>query len=140
MTRNQKIAAFKEANPCITLAEIGQHYGISRERVRQIIKKETGKGYRRITKPRPLCLNCGQPCNDLGYKYCSKECARETHRVTLECYTCGKLFTRRQSHVMRTATSPAYINKRFYCSKKCFGVQFGLEYGWGTRHTPVDKC
>ncbi len=140
MTRNQKIVAFKEAHPCITLAEIGRHYGLTRERVRQIIKKETGISYGQITKPRPLCLNCGQSCKKLGYTYCSTACHNEARRVTLECYTCGKLFTRRQSHVMRTATSPAYKTKRYYCSKHCSGVQLGREHGWGTRHSLVDKC
>ena len=140
MTRNQKIAEFKKKNPCVTLAEIGKHYGISAERVRQIIKKATGKGCGQMTKPRPLCLNCGLPCKQLTHIYCSRKCYNEARLVTMECYTCGKLFTRRQSQVMRTATSPEYKTKRYYCSKKCSGVQFGLEYGWGTRHTPVDKC
>ena len=90
MTRNQKIVAFKEAHPCITMAEIGRHYGLTRERVRQIIKKETGISYGQITKPRRLCLNCGQSCKKLGYTYCSTACHNEARRVTLKCYTAGR--------------------------------------------------
>ena len=135
MTRNQKIAEFKKKNPCVTLAEIGKHYGISAERVRQIIKKATGKGCGQMTKPRPLCLNCGLPCKQLAHIYCSRKCYNEARLVTMECYTCGKLFTRRQSQVIRAATNPRYTTKRYYCSTHCSGVQLGREHGWGTRGT-----
>ena len=38
--RNAKIAEWAKDNPCSSLDQIGNYYGITRERVRQILKME----------------------------------------------------------------------------------------------------
>lgn len=52
--RNAAIVAALEANPLLTLQAVGDQYGITRERVRQIYKRAT----KRNRRPR-ICRICG---------------------------------------------------------------------------------
>ena len=40
--------------------------------------------------------------------------------ITLVCSSCGKMFQRHRSCVLRTMKDPNYTNKRFFCSRECF--------------------
>jgi len=41
--RNEQLIVYRKANPELTLAEIGEAFGISRQRVHQILKENNGK-------------------------------------------------------------------------------------------------
>jgi len=108
MTRNpeRKEAIVKLRNDGKSLREIGETFGMTRERVRQII----GSG----TKANLKCLICGASITDrAGTKYCSAKCRskaerlRKRPRIERPCGVCGKTFA-------TTAKS-----RQTYCGKKC---------------------
>jgi endogenous inhibitor of DNA gyrase (YacG/DUF329 family) len=138
ITRDAELIAFHMKNPCLTLEQIGHKFGITRQRVDQILLSvDIHIGKRR--KTRPLCLNCGKPCKRMKAVYCSVKCFNEQHRLTLICHTCGKTITRSQSAVLRTETNPEYTEKKFYCSNRCKGANIGKTYGFTAHPENISK-
>ena len=90
--RRAEIAAFRMANPCLTLAGIGQRFGVTKERVRQVLAR--GGATTVALRPPPLM-------------------------VPLICDNCGIHFERRESIVLKGARSPLYIGKWVACSTSC---------------------
>lgn len=82
--RDAEIAGMRRMGA--TLKEIGDRYGLTRERVRQILKQyhspelsglksrfhRGGFGYE--AKPMPACRICGQPVQAKQARYCSPQC------------------------------------------------------------------
>jgi len=115
-------------NPCATLQRIGDRFGITRERVRQILK-EAGKSTV-SWRPTYICQNCGKEMlgNNRQVKtFCSKKCWIDYHQVPIECEMCGEIFYVRQSIVLSKHKSH---NPRF-CSNTCQGKWLGENYGKG---------
>jgi hypothetical protein len=101
MISSQQVAAFRAANPCLTLVQVGHHFGISRQRIGQICVRagvETAniRWGKHLKQTCPLCK---------GYKsggsiLCSK-CYHSQHMVTLLCSCgCGESFPRTQSDLL----------------------------------------
>ena len=93
----------------------------------------------RLGIPFPVrqCLQCR------GYiknrkSFCSSQCQYDYTHIELECPECGQIFRRKQSYVKKRVAKPSINNgklqKRFYCSRRCFGQYWGRNYGFGTRH------
>jgi hypothetical protein len=113
-----EIAKMRHDNPCLTLQQIGNKYGISRERVRQVLAKQgtTTKHY--IKRQYSECLNCGkQTTNKL---YCTKKCRTDYNQITLVCDNCGKSFNRKKSDIIRTSNNENYKGHQF-CNSTCTG-------------------
>jgi len=74
-----------------------------------------------------LCRHCGK-VTTRGL-YCSKDCFRLHHTITLVCSFCGKSFESLKSvanwRVERSQTG------LIFCSKVCQGRWLGQHYGWG---------
>ena len=139
-TRTELILKYEEDGR--TLVSVGDELGISRERVRQIFKKITGRGWgiQRRTTERELrdkawmdtvifaCRQCGREVNrrfrlENGYKkssvFCSDKCRgiynRRDFKVTKICVRCGKGF-----HPFRNWDSPSNRSKALFCSQDCY--------------------
>ncbi len=84
----------------------GAHYHPSGKTVRtcgracgvQLRRRVYGNAGGAVAKPRPPCAVCGEPCNDLRGKFCSKACSgvaqsvpRQTPIAYYTCRYCGKL-------------------------------------------------
>lgn len=119
--------ALRKSSPCLTAKEIGDKLGVSRERIRQILKRDSLPTLRYVSKV--YCANCGKRLlhgNKTGY---CKKCLPIIHSVPLVCDNCGKLFIRSQTEVIRDAKDSRYTG-RVFCSKQCQGSYAGKRYGF----------
>lgn len=121
-----------------TLRELGEIFGLSYERVRQILKRE---GVLLYHPPNPakhsiLCTSCGSkskshhPRKSIKPFICN-ECRKQRLFVSLVCPVCKKGFSKRQ-------TEYNYVTKRgkrIFCSRKCLGKFAGTNYGFGNPET-----
>lgn len=94
------IADYKGENPCLSCASIGRTFGISRERVRQILT-DIGQKTRAIIPH--YCKVCGkQIFKKVGRRYVPRMCEEcKSQRIILvSCDYCGELFPRRAKLVV----------------------------------------
>ena len=134
-TARKQVVSLKRSYPCYTLQAIGDKVGVSRERVRQILK--SAGEHTKAWRPKRLCANCGKklihryhPANDRKERFCSKECYSQYHHITLECELCHKFFRRVISEILHYDDASHRYNHTF-CSRQCFGRWLGLHYGRG---------
>lgn len=116
-------------HPEYTLQQIGTELGVTRERVRQILKKnglETCK-YREFN----YCDNCGGKARH-NNKFCSSvECRLDYYRIDLKCAQCGKIKKMlKTDYINKHINNPLYSgNGRVFCNKVCQGRWLGTNYG-----------
>lgn len=119
-----------------TLEQVGKIFGVSRERIRQIYRRATGKKTReRINKKTEIrkkrlekegaetkfiCDGCGKksPKKDSGKMFCL-DCRKiskggKDPRIKLTCKRCGKIYNPSRSY-------PYLKYESKYCGKKCGG-------------------
>lgn len=115
-------------HPEYTLGTIGLLYGITRERVRQILKRANvctqSSRYRTLR----ICKRCNKSyvfTKQSGVAtriFCSSIC--RSSMVTLECTFCHKNFMRSrslyQAHNTLQAKYPKYTTLNVFCSRSCF--------------------
>lgn len=120
--RNQKLVAYAMANPCVSLQTIGDHYGISRERVRKIIERagEHKSHARRL--PIFLCALCEKPTESKG-----GICIR-CRWVELPCVNCGEMVRRRTASLTYPSRQQRYKG-RVFCDRHCFYSWSGRTHG-----------
>lgn len=115
--RTQDIVSMRIKNPCATLKQIGDKFGITRERVRQILNKNKLDTHH-LCYPKHRCNNCGKPTNHK--LFCSKKCKLEFSKATLICDQCGITFERRvynmKGNIIRNHS------KNTFCSRRCLGL------------------
>jgi len=107
-----------------TLEGIGNKYGLSRERVRQILKSVGVTGLPYAYESTRKCTQCKKevpiirrPHNPFSRNFfCSDKCRKDYHTVLLTCDGCGKMFTRSKVLVSRNVGQ-----KKFFCSQQCGG-------------------
>ena len=124
----------KVNNPCATLEQVGSKFGITRERVRQILKRAGTSTTRYNYRAKMTCPRCGQKKYSAS-NYCPK-CYRGLHNVTLQCINCGTYFERNQSQFLYQVNNPRYKG-HFFCNRKCLGKYIGNNYGWGNPNHPI---
>ena len=133
-TTKYKVVERRLLNPCATLEQIGREVGVTKERVRQILKK-----YNQPTKhfvQRYLCLNCGSVLPTKN-KYspplfCNKKCRYEYAHPLMECEVCGILVRRNVKRMIwENLHNPLRTGEHIFCGKKCHGIWFGRNYGLG---------
>ena len=127
----ESVVTIRKKNPCATLAQIGDKVGISRERVRQILKSEGGKTRHLDIKHQYYCLNCAKVFKSYSSKnpkWCSLLCRHEYSCIPVTCNICGKLFRKKQSALVAQSNDSRYRGND-YCSRKCFGVWVGKNIG-----------
>lgn len=114
---SQLIIDYRQSNPNMTLVEIGDLVGVSKERVRQILAKaniET-RSTNRIPKSLPNCKNCGKPVPSRGRLYCSNECQHPNGKTKINCHYCDKEIILRSAEYRTRIQRARYI----HCSKEC---------------------
>jgi len=120
------IVRTRQNNPCATYQQIGDKYGITRERVRQILSGydfETGKVVSaRIKRTCPLCGGTKASTS----KKCSK--CRAPKKVPLACDYCREIFYRDEWMVIYRFNKKGV---RFqFCNKTCQGYYVAEHYGF----------
>lgn len=132
----QLIVAYRRDNPDMTLIEIGELVGVSKERVRQILSKanvET-RSTNRIPKPLPNCRRCGEIVPTRNRIYCSNECQHPDGRTIVNCHFCNKEVNLTSAQYRTRLRRSSFI----HCSKDCmYASQRGM-----TRknyHTPKEE-
>jgi len=111
------VAQYKLGNPKMALRKIGEIFGISGERVRQICSV-----YQIETKRIISCHPCkGCEISIVGQaskKFCSDECLFHYLYTALVCNTCNQIFYRRRTVVVKQGDDPRYKGRN-YCSREC---------------------
>ncbi len=118
-----EIIALRNENPTMSAAEIARQLGISRERVRQILKKNELTTDVRIFQEPNHCVYCKIVIKN-NKKYCSKECRHLNYLITYTCDYCGAQKTVKKSQY--TASRRKSIHQ--FCSHTC-----NLNYYWDVR-------
>ena len=117
-TKWQQAVDYRKAFPEMTLKEIGDAVGYTRERVRQILSTEnlaTRSSGRIDGKPKSLCGTCNQPVPRRRMLYCSQECRYPNRETTFICSYC------KQSVTVMTSiyNSRASRSSNIYCNRTC---------------------
>ncbi len=131
MTRDL-VTAERIKNSCATLREIGDKFGISRERVRQILAEENLPTV--SLRKRFLCNYCGKVIRKQNKLFCNTKCFHEYTQVTLTCDYCGESFNRGMARV-RGILRPTFTRQKghsvmFFCNNICKGKYAGANYGF----------
>jgi transcription elongation factor Elf1 len=135
------VIRMRERDKYLTLQAIGDANGISRERVRQILKEHsdlpTVADKRRTFFK---CLQCGtifwlSPSRQRHGegRFCTRACKKQWHLIPAICDGCGKLFqTKRWNHMALRGANP---DAKIFCSRQCVGRWLGSSYP----HKPAEK-
>ena len=112
-----RVKSLRQSNPGMTLIEIGEEVGVTRERVRQILASENleTRSTARIPIPMPPCRRCG---NFVPYRkriFCSSICQHPTGRTIVMCHSCGKEISLMTSIYKTRQARAAHI----HCSRTC---------------------
>ena len=111
------VAQYKLGNPKMALRKVGEIFGISGERVRQICsvyQVET----KRIISSHP-CKGCGVAIvGQVSKRFCSNDCSFHYLYAALVCCTCNQIFFRRRTIVAKQEDDPRYKGRN-YCSREC---------------------
>jgi len=115
--RTIQIVQFKLRNPNMALRKVGEIFGISGERVRQICsvyQVETS----RVVDLHP-CKGCGiDIVGQRNRKFCSDNCLYHYLYTALVCHTCNQIFYRRRTVVIKQEDDSRYKGRN-YCSREC---------------------
>jgi hypothetical protein len=107
-----EIVNYRLRNPRATLEEIGNKYGLTRERIRQILsisKVPTRRVYDKVIRVQK----------------------RKASVISVKCEACGGTITRRMSEFRHFADR--HYQGHYFCNNKCKGKWTGTRYGWGRR-------
>jgi len=123
VVNKQKIFTFREEHPEWTLDAIGKEVGVTRERVRQILKK---RGL--PTKARKTSKLCAVCSIRVAYsrKFCSPECRRKNSSITFKCSFCNVDVTWSKA-IFNAQKRRGY--KNIHCSREC-----SIRHIWKIRH------
>jgi hypothetical protein len=129
MSVQQLVVRERHNNPCATLKQIADKYGVTKERVRQILSaadlptRHWKQGY--------ICNSCGRefyPAYGHSKLFCGTDCRKEYGLVTVECEACGKLYQMSYFELIRKVVKLG--QRHFYCSRRCNGKATGQQWGF----------
>ena len=136
---NKRLTRIKEMsaeNPHLTLQELGDEFGITRERIRQILKKNgiqkargndrlrythcsEGHEFPAIRRKRHIIQRCFI-CKPLPHtKHLGEDGLIQSAQVSRPCNHCGKTITRSTALAETRKNDPRYTGN-WYCDKGCF--------------------
>ena len=136
--RTSQALALRSQNPQLRATEIASRTGVSRERVRQILKK-AGLPTKFVSDPGLYCCNsCGKR---LAYRInkfglclaCLKASRHALVYKTFICEICGLPFERRMAEVR---SAKKYGRRIRWCARACQGKAFGKSARRGRREQP----
>jgi len=132
LTKRDDIAAYRQQYPYATQVDISLAVGLSRERVRQLLRMmglpAVVKNPVKEAQRRYSCDSCGEDIRierkvRLKHKYCDRVCYSAAHVVTIECAICSELFTMSISQWI----SRSIRNNTLTCSMACRGITIGRQ-------------
>lgn len=107
----------QEEWPITSLTETGDRIGVTRERVRQLVRKHRIPTFLVGERGRGLCSWCKQPHVYSQSSFCVR-CWAWSRRVILTCDHCGAYFTRRRGEIAGRQRQARYKGHQ-YCSVPC---------------------
>jgi len=129
MINKDDVCLLRQFYPSMTLEAIGERFNVSRERIRQILKKAGLPTKAQIL--RKYCLHCGKKRKNRYRNYCSKACYHYDTHTLIPCDVCGRLS---EYHIKRVLWLQARGKQQhFFCSKHCNGIWLGKNYGRASR-------
>ena len=128
MVNRPQVIALRKEHPEWRLGDIGDVVGITRERVRQILRTE-GLPTR---QPRTLCAWCSIPIKK-AHKYCSRAHRHAASLAAYTCELCGRVFFRNKKQVDKHREK--FFAAR-WCSNQCQGTYIGQLKG----HQQCREC
>jgi hypothetical protein len=119
---HDKVVNLRMKNPCMTLQSMGDIFGLTRERIRQILKSENKPTVH--LRQHFICTVCGieflKRKGDCNNAFCSAECyhrwTKENEKIIIPCFHCGKLIERNYREV-KHVLKRGY--KQFFCNRSC---------------------
>lgn len=139
----QIVALMRTPVRFLTLERIGQHYGISRERIRQVLAKAGVLERPRLHVFRQ-CVNCKNEVSTFSSKHCSACLTRIHAPILVYCQSCGAEILRSKGayNAGQKQSNPLRHGKpqsRWFCNKICQGRWFGKNHGHGRPRKWTDE-
>ena len=114
ISTKQKVLEILSVNPDISYSVVSDKVGVTRERVRQIARKNGYPPRQNISKPK-VCVICGKNFYTRNL-YCSTVCrykATRAMRMVINCHLCGK-------SIERTPAKLRSKNGTYFCNRECY--------------------
>jgi len=142
MLDKDKLAKMRWTNPCATLQDMGDHFGVTRERIRQVLNELELPTKHYAEKTMMGCLKCGTPFPEKeGKEFCSRECQSVYNTILITCSQCGKLMKRKACQTLLTESRIKLGYKgNFFCSKRCQGFWLAEKHGYGVGGEVTLNC
>ena len=107
-------------NPYMTLQQIADRCGVSKQRIYAIFKKYRIPKRPQKLKTLPYCKNCGL-ISWYRSKFCSVFCRKDYFLVKLSCSQCGKPIERKKKDVKYKIRKLQQYN--FFCDLECYWIR-----------------
>jgi hypothetical protein len=131
MLDKEKLAKMRWMNPCATLQELSDSFGVTRERIRQVLNELELPTKHYSEKKMVSCLQCGSPIKE-GKEFCNLKCQNAYNTILITCSQCGKLMERKACQTLLTESRMKLGYKgNFFCSKRCQGFWLAEKHGYG---------
>lgn len=128
--KHVEIIKQKQDNSELSLRGMAEQFGMSYERIRQILNQYGVSTKRTVKLPCPVC---GKPRRSKNRRYCSKECKYIGQNITLNCASCGSPVVRSKKIMEWHKKRGWYKDGLVFCNHVCRGRHLGKNYGWGKR-------
>ena len=110
----QTIELYKQEHPTLTLAEIGQHFRVSRQYIHRVLKQTNIPTKRAKQQFVKYCLVCGKATNRT---VCAGRCHFQYYNIRVNCATCRITFYRKRGEI-QAKYDRGY--EKIYCSRQCY--------------------
>ena len=120
----QDIIHYRQENPHKTLAEIGNHFKVSRQYIHRILKSNNIPTIRAKKVKFKYCLVCGQ-ATPRQRMVCPGKCSFNYYNIKVNCAFCRIPFYRKRGQI-KNKYDRGY--KKIYCGRQCYyrGQRDGL--------------
>ena len=120
-----KVIRLRLKHPCMPSSRIAEKMGVSRERIRQILKDAGVTTH--FAKPKYHCVDCGKELRRKAIR--CRECFIKHSFILIICDECNAPFYRRKSDILQYPCSNTYGH--LFCSRHCRSVWRGKHCGFG---------
>lgn len=140
--RAEILALVEESGGSMSFAEIGRRVGVSRERVRKIVRSRGSLARKREKRKELICPECGKVFTAWpsrikgGRRFCSCQCAQRARWrggkspiLVFKCEVCGQSYARKLYQLRGRPPR--------FCSRQCQGKWVGSNFGAKRARVPV---